>query len=261
MLEKMPTEYKGELQTKTEYTATTPRKWTAKELDWVKMMLANGYNANDIAYSIDRSLTSVKIKIKKLSKQNNTYNAKHVIEKYEINEAFLQEIKPTSVLDLYTGEKCFYKEYNATTNDINESIAADYHKDAFKLICELYAKDCSYDLIDLDPYGSAYDCYDLAIKMAKKGLCITLGELGHKRWKRLDFVSRYYGINNIADFTILNLIKHIQQIGLRNKKRLNVYKFKEWQNIGRVWFKIEPIKILESQVKKDAVEPATLFDL
>ena len=61
-----------------------------------------------------------------------------------------------------------------------------------------------FDLIDLDPFGSAYDCFDLAIKMAKKGLCITLGELGHKRWKRLDFVSSHYGIDNIDNLTLSN---------------------------------------------------------
>ena len=256
----MPAEYKGETTTKTDYTLTAPRKWTEQELDWVKMLLEKGYTAKEIAESIDRSHTSVAIKIKRLSKKENTYNAKHVIEKYEINEAYLEELKPVTVLDLYTGEKNFYKDYEVTTNDIKETITADYHKDAFKLICELYAKGCKYDLIDLDPFGSAYDSFDLAIKMATKGLCITLGELGHKRWKRLDYVSRYYDIEKLEDFTIENLIKFIQKIGLRNKKRLIVYKYKEWQNIGRVWFKIEPIKILYTQVKQYE-EPTTLFDL
>ena len=259
MVEKMPAEYRGKLLSQTDYTLTAPREWNDKELEWLKLMLDKGYSAKEIAYSMERSLTSVKIKIKRISKKENTYNAKHVLEKYSINEAFLEEIKPATVLDLYTGEKNFYKAYNVTTNDINEAIPADYHKDAFKLICELYVKDCSYDLIDLDPYGSSYDCFNLAIKMAKKGLCITLGELGHKRWKRLDFVSRYYGIDKLEDFTIDNLIKHIQRIGLQNKKSLIVYELREWQNIGRVWFKIEPIKILDSQVKQDA-EPTTIFD-
>ena len=118
-----------------------------------------------------------------------------------------------------------------------------YHLDALKLLCKLYCEGKTFDLIDLDPFGSAYDCFDLAIKMAKKGLVITLGELGHKRWKRLDYVERYYGITNLEDFTIDNLINHIQQLGMKNKKRLVVYEKKEWKNIGRVYFKIEPYKI------------------
>ena len=229
MLEKMPEAFKGESTTKTDYIATTPRKWTKEEIEWVKKLQADGYTAAEIAYSTDRSLTSVKIKLQKLSKRENTYNEKHVQEKYDINEAFVEEIKPESVLDLYAGKKNFYKDFNATTNDINEQLETDYHRDALKLLCELYAKDKSYDLIDLDPYGSAYDCYDLAIKMANKGLCITLGEMGHQRWSRLDFVGSRYNITDLKDFTTGNMIQHIQQIGIRNKKKLTIYKLKEWK--------------------------------
>ena len=52
-----------------------------------------------------------------------------------------------------------------------------------------------FDLIDIDPFGSAYDCFDLSIKIAEKGLIITYGEMGHIRWKRLDYVNRIYNIN------------------------------------------------------------------
>lgn len=97
-------------------------------------------------------------------------------------------------------------------------------------------------MIDLDPFGSAYDCFDLAIKMAKKGLCITLGEMGHKRWKRLDYVKDRYDITDLDDFTSLNLIKKIQEIGRYNKKNLIVFDYKDWQHISRVWFTIEPYK-------------------
>ena len=100
-------------------------------------------------------------------------------------------------------------------------------------------------MIDLDPFGSAYDCFDLAVKMAKKGLIITLGELGHKRWKRLDFVRTHYGIKTLDAFTIENLIQHIQAIGERNKKRLIVWQYREWQNTGRVYFTIDRLKVTD----------------
>lgn len=249
MIPKIPEEFKGKQTSKTEYTNTAPRKWTNEEINWVKNLQEQGYSAKEIAESVGRTQTSVAIKIKRLGKSNNTYNAKHVLEKYEINKRFLDDIKPQSVLDLYCGEKNFYKEYDVVSNDIDKNISAEYHLDAFKLLCHLYFEDKSFDLVDLDPFGSAYDCFDLAIKLAKKGIVITLGELGHKRWKRLDFVRRYYNITNVDDFTIENLIKYIQQIGQRNKKKLVVYEYRKWQNIGRVWFTIEPLKILESQVK------------
>lgn len=248
MIEKMPEEYKGELNTKTSYTATVPRKWNQKETEWLIKCVEEGHTAPEIAQSMDRSIVSVKIKIKRISKKNNTYNEKYVEEKYETNAAFLEAIKPRNVLDLYTGEKNFYKDWNATTNDIAEWIHADYHMDALKCLCTLYAKDEKYDLIDLDPFGSAYDCLDLAIKMAQKGLIVTLGELGHHRWRRIDYVSRCYDIATFEEFTIDNLIKHIQKIGARNKKNLIVYAKKEWKNTGRVWFLVENAKKMDPQI-------------
>ncbi len=246
----IPSEYIGDYTTNCGYTTTTPRKWTIKEIEWTKKLLEQGYSNKEIAISLNRSETSVSIKVKRLGKKQNTYNQKHVEEKYELNHAFLNELEPKTVLDLYCGVKSFYKEkYNATTNDILQDIEADYHEDAFKLICKLYSENKKYDLIDLDPFGSAYDCFDLAIKMAKKGLIITLGELGHQRWKRLDYVGSHYDITTLENFTIENLIKHIQKIGLKNKKKLIVWQYREWQNIGRVYFKIEQIKIVEQWEK------------
>jgi hypothetical protein len=107
----------------------------------------------------------------------------------------------------------------------------------------LYYQNEKFDLVDLDPFGSAYDCFDLAIKTAKKGLIITYGEIGHKRWKRLDFVERYYNIKNLEDFTINNLIKHTQSLGIKNKKILTPVFIKEWQNIARVYYKIDKYKV------------------
>ena len=247
MIPKMPEEYKGKTNKGGGYTTSTPREWTEKELQWVRQLLDQGYTNKEIAESVDRTLTSVAIKVKRLGKQQNTYNAKHVVEKYAINDEFVKLIEPKSVLDLYCGEKSYYKDKASSvcTNDKNDGIEADFHMDALQCICLLYSQGLSFDVVDLDPFGSAYDCFDLAVKMAKKGLVITLGELGHKRWKRLDYVSRYYGIESLEEFTIERLIEHVQMIGRRNKKQLIPVYSREWRNIGRVWFKIEPLKITE----------------
>ena len=113
------------------------------------------------------------------------------------------------------------------------------------LIHKLYYDGCRYDVVDLDPFGSAYECLDLAVKMADKGLVVTFGEMGHKRFKRLDFVSRYYGINTMEDFKVENLIQEVQKVGARNKKRLTPVLTGNWNLISRVYFVIEPMKITE----------------
>lgn len=244
---KMPEEFKGVTNKNGGYTDSAPRKWTKQEIEFVEMLMSKGYSTKDIAESTDRTLTSVAIKIKRLSKKNNTYNENHVAEKYECNSKFIAEIQPDSVLDLYTGEKNFYNDVveKVITNDIDARIPATYHDDALKCICRLYSEGKQFDVVDLDPFGSAYDCFDLAVKMAKKGLIITFGEMGHKRWKRLDYVGRYYGIDTLDAFTIDNIIEHVRMIGRRNKKELTPVIVKEWRNVSRVWFKIENIKITE----------------
>jgi hypothetical protein len=244
----MPSEYKGEYTKNGGLTKFQPRKWTEKEIEWVNMLKAKGFNTNQIAECVDRDVTQVSIKIKRLGKVNKTYNDPHRAEKYATNARFIIDANIDSVLDVFSGSKSAYETYGLKkliTNDVENSFSTDYNYDALTFCCMQYAGGNKYDLVDLDPFGSAYDCFDLAIKMAKKGLVITLGELGHKRFKRLDFVRRYYGIETLEDFTTDNLVKHIIKIGERNKKTLIPIYVKDWRNIARVYFKIEQLKITE----------------
>ena len=245
---KMPEEFKGKLTKNGGLTKFQPRKWTEKEIEWVNMLKEKGFNTKQIAECIDRDVTQVSIKIKRLGKSNKTYNTPHKAEKYATNARFIVDANIDSVLDVFSGSKSAYETYGLkklVTNDADISFKTDFNYDALTFCCLQYAGGNKYDLVDLDPFGSAYDCFDLAIKMAKKGLIITLGEFGHKRFKRLDFVRRYYGIEYLEDFTTDNLIKHIIKIGERNKKTLIPIYVKDWRNIARVYFKIEQLKITE----------------
>lgn len=248
----MPSEYKGEYTKNGGLTKFQPRKWTEKEIEWVNMLKAKGFNTKQIAECIDRDVTQVSIKIKRLGKKSMTYNQEHAEQKFAVNYDFVKEIKPKSVLDVFAGYASIYKKLNCDnviSNDKNEKSNTEYHLDALDFVCQMYIEKRKFDLVDLDPFGSAYDCFDLAIKMVKKGLVITLGELGHKRFKRLDFVRRYYGIETLEDFTTDNLVKHIIKIGERNKKTLIPIYVKDWRNIARVYFKIEQLKITEQWEK------------
>lgn len=248
----MPIQFKGEYTKNGGLTKFQPRKWTEKEIEWVAMLKEKGFNTKQIAECIDRDVTQVSIKIKRLGKMNKTYNDPHRAEKYYTNSKFIVDADINTVLDVFSGNKSAYSTYGLlkiVTNDSDISFKTDYNYDALTFCCIQYSEKNKYDLVDLDPFGSAYDCFDLAIKMAKKGLIITLGELGHKRFKRLDFVRRYYGIETLEDFTTDNLVKHIIKIGERNKKTLIPIYIKDWRNIARVYFKIEQLKITEQWKK------------
>jgi len=248
---KMPVEYKGAFKKSGGYTKTAPREWTEKETEWVQQLLEQGCNCKEIAESIDRSEISTQIKIKRLSKKTGTYNGEHIADKYQTNAEFLAYIQPKTVIDVYAGERSFYSGFDVISNDKNEMTKTDFHLDALKFLCLMHYKNKTADIVDLDPFGSAFDCFDLAVKIAKKGLVITFGELGHKRWKRLDYVRRYYGIESLEDFTLDALIEQVKAIGARNRKELTVFAKREWRNIGRVWFEVKPLKITEQWESKE----------
>jgi hypothetical protein len=238
---KLPEDYKGEFSKKTHLTKFQPRKWTEKEIEWALMLKAKGFNIEKIAQCLDRDFTQVSIKMKRLNKKDGeSYNSKHRDDKYYHNDIFLKDIQPNSVLDLYAGQYSYYEDKvnELITNDKNDSFNTYFNENAEKLVHKLYYENYKFDLIDIDPFGSAYECFDCSIKMARKGIIITFGELGHKRFKRLDYVSRIYGINNLEDFTIDKLIEYVIIIGKRNRKNLQPVIIRNYKNISRVYFKI-----------------------
>lgn len=221
---------------------TQRRTWTKEDLDLLESMLSKKENIKTIALSLNRSIISVKIKIKRLNKKNDSYNEKHRDDKYLYNQLFLEKIKPKSLLDVFAGNSCYKGYVKVTTNDINHNFNCDYNMNAFDLLCKLYLEKKKFDIVDLDPFGSAIHCLPLALLIAKKGLIITLGEVGHIRWKRLDFVSKWYNINSIEEFTSDKLINEIIIIGKRYKKTLTPIFKRDYKNISRVWFEISDYK-------------------
>jgi len=221
---------------------TLPKAWTKEETDMCLKLRMEGLSSADIAKKVGRSNVSVSIKLKRVGKRNDTYNKKHREDKYKHNQLFLDRIQPRSILDVYAGNS-FYQ--NAQTNDIDESFDCDYNMSALKLLCFMNYKGEKFDLIDLDPYGSAIDCFALALNIARQGIVITLGEMGHKRWKRLDFVRKWYRIENFSDFTTDNLVKELQRIALCNKKILTPVYIRDYNRISRVWFEISDYKTTE----------------
>ena len=238
---KLPDEFKGPLLKGGGLTKYQPRKWTEKEIEWALDLKAKNYTMKEIAEALDRDVVQVQIKMKRISKALDQYNFKHRDDKYTHNQLFLEAIRPDSVLDLFSGENSFYSNRVKVlhTNDCNKNFKATYNEKADKLLCKLYYQNKKYDLVDLDPFGSAYDCFDLALRIAKKGIVITFGELGHLRFKRIDYVNRMYGIESIECFTLENLIAEVQKIGLRHRKKLVPIYTRNWKNIGRVYFQIQ----------------------
>lgn len=242
----MPKEYFGEIKKSGGFTLTTPREWTSEEILWVEEKIIEGFSVKDISEAIGRSEVSISIKMKRNKKSDDTYNKKHRMMKYAANDDFIYLLNPKSVLDVFAGNS-FYtnKVSELTTNDTDEKFLTDYHIDSLKLLCTLYAAGKKYDVIDLDPYGSAYDCFDLAIKMARKGIAISFGEWGHKRWRRYDFVRPRYGIDSESDFVVEKFILEFQRIAAINKKIATVMNWMQYGNFLRVYFSLDRLVVTE----------------
>ena len=180
-----------------------PRKWTDSNIKEL-LDLKKNKTIKEISKIINRTETSINIKLKRLKLKNDTYNEKHREDKYNTNKLFLDLIKPKSILDVYAGNSYYKKNTNikVVDNDIKGK-ETDYKLDALDFL--ILNKNKKFDLVDLDPYGSAFDCFDLALKIAQKGLIITFGEYGHKRWKRKDFIEHRYNINNLDELYLSSL--------------------------------------------------------
>lgn len=243
----MPSEYYGEIQTGSTYTKSRPRTWTKQEIEWVQQAKKDGHSARVIARAIGRTDVSVMIKLKRLGKKEDTYNDANRAVKYEANKRFVELLKPKTLLDLYSADS-YYKthpELELTDNDADSRFYTMHNKDALTLLCNLYATNQKFDVIDLDPYGSAYDCFDLAIKLARKGIVISFGEWGHKRWRRYDFVRPRYGITDNDNFTAEAFATEAQRVARLNHKQLEIVESLQYANFCRIYFKISKLKITE----------------
>lgn len=249
----MPKEYFGAYKTSGGYTKTEPREWTEQEIEWILEKKQEGFSNSVIAEAVERSEVSVQIKLKRLTKVQDSYNQKHREAKYSANRKFFDEIEPIRVLDLFAGNSWYGdKALELTSNDKNAKFETTFHEDALTLLCMLYQKKQKFDLVDLDPYGSAYECLDLSIKMARKGLIVSFGEWGHKRWKRTDFVSPRYGINTIEQFGEGEMfIKEVQRIAQCNKKVATPFQSILYGNFLRVYFKLHDVKVTSQWEEKE----------
>lgn len=258
----MPDEFYGDLKPSTEFVKSVPRTWTDNELQWCVDSIESGFSVREIAEAIGRTEISVQVKLKRMTKTGDSYNDKNRGLKYAANQFYVDTVQPKTVLDVYAGNS-FYKSVDGlrvVDNDKDEKFDTAYHLDALKLLCMLYLDNQKFDVIDIDPYGSAYECFDLALKMSKKGVVVSFGEWGHKRWKRYDFVRPRYGISNADEFVPDAFISEFQRIARVNHKEAVVSDVLQYGNFLRVYFTLEKFKTIEQWNLDNIDEAAIVID-
>jgi len=169
-------------------------------------------------------------------------------EKYAANAQFFDLLKPESILDVYAG-RSFWRQHveengydcEVVTNDINPEMEADYQLDSLEFLCLMYPR--KFDIVDLDPFGSAAKCVELAVQMARKGFIQSYGEMEYRRWREMNLVSRWYGIREWEDWTLDNLGEGTKRIAGRNLIDLEIVFIRHHKHMGRIWYTVGDIKI------------------
>ena len=84
-----------------------------------------------------------------------------------------------------------------------------------------------------------FECFDYSLQIAQKGIIITFGEVGHKRWKRSDFVKFRYKINSLKNFNNKKFVDYVVERALIFNKILIPIFEANFKNLLRVYFEIK----------------------
>lgn len=223
-------------------------KWTKEEDSIIRQMRNEGFTVYAISKKLNRSQGVIENRIGKLRKEDGAYNIDHVSEKYEMNNDLFYEINPKSILDLFSGKNSFWKKYSkeatVISNDIKKDIISDIHADAEELLEVFYSiGNISFDLIDIDPFGSPIRYLDKSIMMSNKGIIITFGDI--KKLKRFPTKYKSYMLDvyridiPISKVTLSDLENFVIERAKRLGKNLEVYAACSWKTSDRIWFKIK----------------------
>lgn len=247
-LERFPEEKWGSFTKKSDFTYTTPRHWVKEETDLLIEWCKAGYSVNAIAQALSRSPKSITNKIRRVKKWIiDEYNSPEAREaKYNNNKKFLAMLdNPKTCLDAYSGCGSYWTnntKLKVTTNDNNEEFDAMYHMDADRLLAKMYSEKKTFDVVDIDPYGSPFMCIDNAIAITKKGLILTFGEKGHIQQNRTDYVNKCYGIKKMDKLKIKEIINYVKKRAIAYDKVADERIILESNSIWRVYFTISKRK-------------------
>lgn len=243
-LEMFPKNKMGAYRKKTKCTRTQPRDWTEDEIKYAVDAYDSGYTLKEISQALDRSYTSVRIKLERHEKDIDvdTYNDTSILEKYATNMDFYTLLGcPSSCLDVCCGTKSFWEnntEMKVITNDKNKNITATYNMMAERLIAKMYSEYKNFDIVDVDCFGDPFKCIDLAVQISKKGLILTFGLKKSKQFSR-DDVGKKYNIDNVKDLNIDNLIDYVKNRAFIFDKEVDVAFIHKNSSIWRVYFTVK----------------------
>jgi hypothetical protein len=243
------------------------KKWESpdsvvSDIDVIVVLKANGYNTDQIATAASRTSESINNKSKSFSTKTIGSNTAGIKGKYETNDIFLSQIKPKSILDLHAGKHSYYDPYSSINN--TKLITNDkkykghtYKGDAGKVASLLYGQGESFDIVDIDPFGSAYSCFMSGIQMADKALIITFGDIKNAiQYRNIQTYGPRYSVLEIEELTISKILNEVNRIASICKKVLTIKHHLTTGKMHRIYFEVKPapkqnpLKVVNKKPKK-----------
>jgi len=166
--------------------------------------------------------------------------------KYDADRAFAKEIQADTIVDAFAGDSRKYsplKNVNwIITNDIDQKCKTDFHLPADRFLAQMYGEARNVDLVDLDPYGSCWDCLPTAVKLARKGLIVSYGDFSNWRYKRWEIIQYQLGCvpESLEQYgQLLMLMTMRMGMTYAKKKLIPKYKYSPNKYFVRIYYTVE----------------------
>ena len=243
-------------------------KWTKEQEKKVIKLRKKNITYKEIAKKLNRTISSVKHKYRRLKQATNENKYHHPIEKTKQVHKILNKDKLYSILETNAGWGNLTKVYVEYGNVIAQDIKQDrinYLKenvkndnkfvtikcDSFKKIHNYIYEGVSWDVIDLDPYGYPSRYFPHILKLIKDGyLFMTIPKLGVQQINKITkahlevFWDFRHGKDNNDDY--LNIVTtKLEKYALGYKRKLLILDILELDRVFRLACRVEKKSMLE----------------
>jgi hypothetical protein len=199
--------------------------WTSNQESELLKLRESGKTYSELAELTGRTISSVKHKIRRIQQARNDDRYKHTMQKTAIAEKYISE-SGLNVLETHCGYGGMTRWY-AEQGSIVECYDIDRGKvdgvnllgyqnvqaikgDSEKEIIRLFANQCKYDAIDLDPYGLPSRYFPYVFSMIESGLLfVTFPMLGVAQMNKITIqhYKSFWGFCNQSGDDYIETIK------------------------------------------------------
>ncbi|MCP4986630.1 MAG: hypothetical protein GY928_11415 [Colwellia sp.] len=240
-------------------------KWT-KELEGELLAKrSNGSTYKAIASKMGLSISSVKHKVRRLQQSNNLDKYKHTQEKTNIAKAtIVRDGRDLNILETHCGfggMTEFYAElgcvegYDICKDRVDSVNALGFERvqaikgDSEKEIIRLLSMRCTYDVVDIDPYGMPSRYFPHAFGLINDGIMfVTLPMVGVAQMNKITIrhLNAFWGVDYKDKSSYVDrVIGRMRDYAFMHKREIDVIRVDKIDRIFRISLKVKKRSLCE----------------